>query len=199
MRCDAPASRVKQIVKHVMPLLNRWRGDIAEGNRGFEKSREKNLAVGDPSRDLAPSLLGRILKWPTRGDCKSPGLRLLWFESRSYHHFPPLTATRGKKLRPRWLASGESRVWFVTNPRNSPPAPDFSPVFGHQTFRHGSNRLLLHETTVSFPSRFETSVVVWPFSQCVAGRFGDRRAVVLRRRPTPQYFDICRASRHAGY
>ena len=30
---------------------------------------------------------GRILKWPTRGDCKSPGATLHRFESCSYHHF----------------------------------------------------------------------------------------------------------------
>jgi hypothetical protein len=29
---------------------------------------------------------GRILKWPTRADCKSAGLRLRRFESFSYHH-----------------------------------------------------------------------------------------------------------------
>ena len=29
---------------------------------------------------------GRILKWPTRGDCKSPGATLHRFESCSYHH-----------------------------------------------------------------------------------------------------------------
>ncbi len=31
--------------------------------------------------------VGRILKWPTRADCKSAGLRLRRFESFSYHHF----------------------------------------------------------------------------------------------------------------
>ena len=30
---------------------------------------------------------GRLPKWPTGADCKSAGLRLLWFESRTYHHF----------------------------------------------------------------------------------------------------------------
>src|SRR5438093_2767129 len=36
---------------------------------------KKTLAVGRMSGDVPPSLSGRILKWPTRADCKSAGLR----------------------------------------------------------------------------------------------------------------------------
>ena len=39
------------------------------------------------------SLSGRILKWPTRADCKSAGLRLRRFESFSYHHLKTLGKT----------------------------------------------------------------------------------------------------------
>jgi hypothetical protein len=42
-----------------------------------------------PPLDPQPSTVifsGRILKWSTRADCKSAGLRLRRFESFSYHH-----------------------------------------------------------------------------------------------------------------
>src|SRR4051812_42669148 len=56
------------------------------------KHGEKSLAVGFMTGDVPRSLSGRILKWPTRADCKSAGLRLPWFESRSYHHSSPRPA-----------------------------------------------------------------------------------------------------------
>jgi hypothetical protein len=41
------------------------------------------------SRPVYPD--GRLPKWPTGADCKSAGSRLLWFESRTYHHFSQKT------------------------------------------------------------------------------------------------------------
>src|SRR5882672_4731059 len=40
------------------------------------------------SSTLGPNSPGRLPKWPTGADCKSAGLRLRWFESITYHHFP---------------------------------------------------------------------------------------------------------------
>ena len=31
-------------------------------------------------------ILGELLKWPTRADCKSAGFYLPWFESTTHHH-----------------------------------------------------------------------------------------------------------------
>ena len=45
------------------------------------------ISTGGESRQLLTNRpVGRILKWPTRADCKSAGLRLRRFESFSYHH-----------------------------------------------------------------------------------------------------------------
>src|SRR5262249_33521313 len=55
------------------------------------------LTSGEPlaesrPRDLAGLACGGILKWPTRADCKSAGLRLRRFESFSHHHlFQPVS------------------------------------------------------------------------------------------------------------
>src|SRR5512137_2750263 len=40
---------------------------------------------------------GRILKWPTRADCKSAGLRLRRFESFSYHQDPTVKIPRDRE------------------------------------------------------------------------------------------------------
>src|ERR1017187_8193245 len=60
--------------------------------------REETRAIWRPLRvgrrqvpDNRP--VGRILKWPTRADCKSAGLRLRRFESFSYHHPKTLRKT----------------------------------------------------------------------------------------------------------
>src|ERR1035438_3131923 len=52
----------------------------------FGIAAQITLELPPARRKVSPSAFGRILKWPTRADCKSAGLRLPWFESRSYHH-----------------------------------------------------------------------------------------------------------------
>jgi hypothetical protein len=49
---------------------------------------KKLLELDGISRELSRPPFGGLLKWPTRADCKSAGLRLRWFESITHHHFP---------------------------------------------------------------------------------------------------------------
>ena len=70
-------------------LWHRSFHDSARLAAGREPDMMKQI---NRSRDIARSLdwfsgFGRLPKWPTGADCKSAGSRLLWFESRTYHHF----------------------------------------------------------------------------------------------------------------
>src|ERR1700738_2705106 len=49
---------------------------------------KKILELVGASRELSRPPFGGLLKWPTRADCKSAGLRLRWFESITHHQFP---------------------------------------------------------------------------------------------------------------
>ena len=75
-------------------------------DRAGKKRSEKYLELCGMSREFSPSLAGRILKWPTRADCKSAGLRLPWFESRSYHHFKSRQSFRSAPVLPGLGAAG---------------------------------------------------------------------------------------------
>ena len=75
-------------------------------DRAKKKRSEKYLELCGMSREFSPSQAGRILKWPTRADCKSAGLRLPWFESRSYHHFNSKELFRSAPVLPGLAAAG---------------------------------------------------------------------------------------------
>ena len=51
---------------------------------------------------------GRLPKWPTGADCKSAGLRLLWFESRTYHHLSDENGSFSFKIHP---STGHRSNW----------------------------------------------------------------------------------------
>jgi hypothetical protein len=64
-----------------------FKGQCQDAPRN-QKTQSFNLSTTCHSGLIRGSQLrdGRLPKWPTGADCKSAGLRLLWFESRTYHH-----------------------------------------------------------------------------------------------------------------
>ena len=70
-----PGSRLNQTV-----LRDRWKYPPFAG---FSVATGDFLSAGTADGSLG---YGRLPKWPTGADCKSAGSRLLWFESRTYHH-----------------------------------------------------------------------------------------------------------------
>ncbi len=98
-------------------------------------SRQKILAVGGASGDVPPSLFGRILKWPTRADCKSAGLRptLVRIQLLPPSFAQPLAvATTDGRPSPRqptgvrnslFPGAGASRPGYSFRPRDFPARP----------------------------------------------------------------------------